>query len=82
MNRLHFTVIRDLADQFCAAGNVAAKQDIVDQLGMHPVNHAWFARFLAVEHQNDTNNPVWHDEGSIHWTLYLQLTATIRADNM
>lgn len=83
MGRLHHTIIRNLADSFCSAVAMDRKQSIVDQLGMHPVNHAWFARYLSAEHDLDSDNPAWIDaEPSSNFSIYLQLTATIRADHM
>ena len=42
MSRLARDTINQLAEQFCSNDSLLKKQDAVDQLGCHPVNHAEF----------------------------------------
>lgn len=66
MNKLDVCVIRSLFDKFAILTCDAQKKEILDQLGLHPVNHAWFATFVAVYgHPCD-------------WQTYLALTAWIK----
>lgn len=63
MNQLHPALICGLACRFALA-RPEVQQEIVDQLGQHPRNHAWFARFLTT--------------GKVKaWEDYLQLTKYI-----
>lgn len=59
--------IRHLALTFRCKTTDAPRQAIIDCLGHHPVNHAWFSRFLADGHPND-------------WQVYLSLTKHFRND--
>ena len=61
MNRLDGDTIANLAYRFHVLTTDEPRQAIIDQLGSHPVNHAWFARFIADYHPND-------------WQVYLSLT--------
>jgi hypothetical protein len=65
MNKLTPETIKDLADRFLVMVQDSPRQDIIDQLGNHPVNHAWFGRYLADHHPND-------------WQVYLSLTNWIK----
>jgi hypothetical protein len=64
--RLDQTTVEHLAQKFCILLTDPPRQDLIDQLGNHPVNHARFARYLArFGHAND-------------WQVYLSLTAYLR----
>ena len=62
MNRLDDTTINFLAHRFAVLTTDESRQPIIDELGLHPVNHAKFARSLANFHPNN-------------WFVYLDLTA-------
>lgn len=59
--KLPDTMIRELAFKFCVANTDEPRQTIVDQLGLHPVNHAMFAYELSKHHPH-------------YWRVYLDLT--------
>lgn len=47
MNSLNYDTICDLAERFIATPFDETKRSIVDQLGLHPFNHARFAYRLC-----------------------------------
>lgn len=54
MERLPRNVINDMADRFAVLTTDPPRQQIVDELGHHPVNHALFGYRLAkYAHPND-----------------------------
>ena len=64
MNRLSPKEIYRMAHRFMIATEDAPRKAIVDSLGFHPVNHAWFARYIGHGHAND-------------WQVYLDLTKNL-----
>ena len=65
MNRLDEDTIRYLLNRICEYLTDDRRQTVIDQLGMHPVNHAIFARLLTkYGHAND-------------WQVYLDLTKSL-----
>lgn len=50
MNKLNEMQIHELASKFYLANTDEPRQTIVDQLGLHPVNHAMFAYELSQHH--------------------------------
>lgn len=66
MNRLSETLIERLAMQFMVNLTDQARQTIIDQLGLHPINHAIFARCLS----HNGHHPHY-------WLTYLALTKNL-----
>lgn len=65
MNRLDPSIILDLVKKFIGLTTDEKRQTVVDSLGLHPVNHAHFSRFL-------------NQYGHAHdWQVYLDLTRSI-----
>ena len=65
MHRLSESIINDLVVKFMAANTDEKYQTVIDQLGMHPVNHALFAHRLA-------RLDLYHE-----WAVYKDLTRSL-----
>lgn len=63
--RLDYSVIISLVHKFMALTTDEKRQAVIDSLGLHPVNHAYFAYYLG-----QLGHP--HD-----WQVYRGLTESI-----
>lgn len=68
MNRLPPSTIQSLCERFCGLRSYRGRQNIIDQLGTHPVNHAAFIKELMI---------ITEGNWARHWEAYLRLTAAL-----
>lgn len=64
MNKLSDIQIYNMVCKFVGANTDEPRQTIIDQLGLHPVNHAMFAYELGKQHPH-------------YWRVYLDLTKNL-----